>query len=227
MKYTLLLAWTLLILSCNNKTIIQLAEIDHSKITQIREVSAVYLFYDETQIDSVRLNRKNSISTTNWLVNVDKRLTLKQVIPHIKFLQDKKQHAGHHNPNAKNYFTCHDTSRNNLGFLEFTNTKFEDEVSDQVFLNEAERSHVIHIRVGSLSQIQITCFFDTLAFKWSTIENLKNDMTSLWPQDNKYTKIILSFDNKMSFQDYVTIKSVLSNIEMENVVISNTEYILN
>ena len=108
-------------LSCNNERVLQLPEIENAEITEILDVSPAYIFYDETQPDSTLLNRKNLISTTNWLVNVDKRLTLKQAIPHIIFLQDKKRNAEvHKNENAKNYFTCNDTSISNLGFLEFT-----------------------------------------------------------------------------------------------------------
>ena len=63
--------------SCGKEKIVQLPEINHSKISKINDVSAAYLFYDVTQPDSVELNRNNLISTTNWLINVDKRLTLK------------------------------------------------------------------------------------------------------------------------------------------------------
>ena len=59
------------------------------------------------------------------MVNIDKRLTLKQAIPHIKFLQDKKRNAEmHKNENAKNYYTCNDTSIKNLGFIEFTDVDY-------------------------------------------------------------------------------------------------------
>ena len=87
--YYYLLLFSLLI-SCGQDKTVQLPEIKHADISKINDVSAAYLFYDESKADSVELNRKNLISTTNWLVNVDKRLTLKQIIPHIKFLQDKK-----------------------------------------------------------------------------------------------------------------------------------------
>ena len=87
----------LLFLSCNNNKVVQLPEMEQADITEIIDVSPAYLFYDETKKDSIELNRKTLISTTNWLVNVDKRLTLKQAIPKIKFLQDKKRNAEIHN----------------------------------------------------------------------------------------------------------------------------------
>lgn len=141
MKYILSLIIVFLCISCGNKKELQLPEIDSTQITEITDVSAAYLFYDETQADSVELNRKNLISTTNWLVNVDKRLTLKQAIPHIKFLQDKKKSSSHKNEKAKNYFTCHDLSKNNLGFLEFTEINYHYSFQDLYERKDIELQH--------------------------------------------------------------------------------------
>ena len=60
----------LLLFSCGNEKVLQLPELDHSDITEILDVSPAYLFYDETKPDSIELNRKNLIGSTNWLVNV-------------------------------------------------------------------------------------------------------------------------------------------------------------
>ncbi len=62
----------------------------NEEITEVIDVSPVYLFFDEVT-DSVEFNRRNMISSTNWLVNIDKRLTLKQVLPHLQYLQEKRQ----------------------------------------------------------------------------------------------------------------------------------------
>ncbi|MDA9343831.1 hypothetical protein N8258_03095, partial [Algibacter sp.] len=129
MKYFILLITMFFVFSCGNKKVLHLPEISHSEISEINDVSHAYLFYDETQKDSVELNRKNLISTTNWLINVDKRLTLKQAIPHLKFLQEKKKNSSHKNKEAKNYFSCNDTSRQNLGFIEFTDVVYFNDTS--------------------------------------------------------------------------------------------------
>ena len=75
-------------LNCSNERVLQLPEIENAEVTEVLDVSPAYIFYDETQPDSTLFNRKNLIGTTNWLVNVDKRLTLRQAIPHIQYLQN-------------------------------------------------------------------------------------------------------------------------------------------
>ena len=95
MKYFYILLISVFLFSCGNEKTLLLPEIEQSNITELQDVSAAYLFYDETKKDSVELNRKNLISTTNWLVNVDKRLTLKQAIPHIKINVHKAFYQAH------------------------------------------------------------------------------------------------------------------------------------
>src|SRR5690606_34637928 len=117
----------LLIFSCGKDKVVQLPEIESAPISEVNDISAAYIFYDENKPDSVELNRNNLISTTNWLFNVDKRLMLKQSIPQIKLLQEKRRNAQlHKNESARNYFTCNDTSKKTLGFIDFTDVIYID-----------------------------------------------------------------------------------------------------
>ncbi|MCF7561444.1 hypothetical protein L3X39_12420 [Sabulilitoribacter multivorans] len=229
MKRIILLLIVSFVFSCGNKKVIELPEINHSQITEVHDVSAAYLFYDETQKDSVELNRKNLISTTNWLVNVDKRLTLKQVIPHIKFLQEKKQNAGHKNENAKNYFTCHDTNRNDLGFVEFTNTKYNIEANyPKIIASVIPKEPMLLLEFKSNGTLLIQ---DLYANRINPLEVLNLSEISVSELENHlkkeyYGKIILSFQNNLLFQDYISVKSTLSKIDLENIIIWKEEFVL-
>ncbi|MFD0991365.1 hypothetical protein ACFQ1R_14765 [Mariniflexile jejuense] len=220
MKFISLLLVSLFIFSCGTDKVIQLPEISHSDISEINDVSAAYLFYDETQPDSLELNRKNLISTTNWLVNVDKRLTLKQAIPKIKFLQDKKRNAEmHKNENAKNYFTCNDLSRKNLGFIEFTNI-FYHQNKNPLLRTEGK---LLKINFFSINDISITTPYETISKL-----NKANFITVLKKATNKTEKtLICCFKEHLTFQDYITLKSLLLNSNLKNVLIAKDEFIFN
>ena len=56
MRYCLPLL-LVLILACAEKRELQLPEIENAKITNLQDVSAAYLFYDETHPDRVLLIR--------------------------------------------------------------------------------------------------------------------------------------------------------------------------
>ena len=154
----LLISIALLFFSCGNEKVLQLPEIKNAKITEVLDVSPAYIFYDETKQDSVELNRKNLIISTNWLVNVDKRLTLEQALPSIIKLQEKKRNATmHKNEKARNYYTCNDTSIKNLGFIDFTDVVYINENEEGISnkpINEDNK--IIDIMCFSINDIKIS-----------------------------------------------------------------------
>jgi hypothetical protein len=229
MRYILLLCLSVLIFSCGKDKVLQLPEITHSEISEINDVSAAYLFYDETKTDSVELNRKNLISTTNWLVNVDKRLTLKQAIPKIKFLQEKKQESEHKNDHAKNYFTCNDANSKNLGFIEFTDVVYHDEDAGEYFskISDIPKGTRFSIAYYASEKIEVTGFIEELITITTNESNLTKTLSGLFNPENIQFEIILNFNQNITFQDYITFKSILSQLDLNNVIISNHEFIFN
>ncbi|WNH12990.1 hypothetical protein [Thalassobellus suaedae] len=227
MRYYLLLFTALFIFSCGKEKVIQLPEISHSDISEINDVSAAYLFYDETKKDSVELNRKNLISTTNWLVNVDKRLTLKQVIPHIQFLQEKKKNSSHKNKDAKNYYTCNDTSKKNLGFIEFTNTKYLNGKASEYLYKVSEAVefdlNITNIDFKPNNEVRIT-FSKSPDLK---IKTDKEHFINLIEKNNTFIKstVYLNFNKSLLFKDYIYIKSKLMDLNLKNIQIDVKEFI--
>ena len=220
MRFVLVFLLTIL-MSCGSDKIIELPEIQHSTITELTDISPAYLFYDETQPDSVELNRKNLISTTNWVVNVDKRLTLGQAIPKIQFLQQKKNNSSHKNENAKNYYTCNNTSIKNLGFIEFTkvyyllNKKIHDE-------NNLSLKNWYAINISDLNAIQVKSESDSLMFD-ATINKLVNKLNS--HPFKKPTELILNLSEDLTFQEYITLKDELTRLDSDDIIIHSNEFI--
>ena len=199
-----------LLISCGNKKIVQLPEINHSDITEILDVSPAYLFYDETKPDSIELNRKNLISTTNWLVNVDKRLSLEQAIPSIVFIQNKKRDAQiHKNERSRNYYTCHFKELNTLGFIDFTDIYYhQEDFQDYMKNKKHENFSVIFINSTSRSS-----------------EYIDNQIKQIKDLDSLSKKVYLHFDKKMNFQQYITCKEQLLKIDSTQINIDNNEFI--
>ena len=229
MKKIFVLLIISLIFSCGKEKVIQLPEIKHSNISEINDVSAAYLFYDETMPDSIELNRKNLISTTNWLVNVDKRLTLKQALPKIMFLQDKKRNAElHKNEKAKNYFTCNDTRIKNLGFIEFTDVVYHEEDSDAYLSkHKSNASQLIYIKFNSLDSTYVSFISNDTSFTHTSnqTELLKHLEINLTNQGKAI--IVSEFNKSITFQDYINYKSLLSQLDLKNVTIANDEFVFN
>jgi hypothetical protein len=229
MKYTIILLM-MLCFSCGKEKTIQLPEISYSEITDVKDISPAYIFYNESEKDSVELNRKNLIISTNWLVNVDKRLKLKQAIPSIQILQEKKRNAEmHKNEAAKNYYTCNDTSIKNLGFIDFTDITYHNGIDRTIVENHtlynntppSETTHLLSILFQSNDSITINSAHTT---KSEFINKLKH-MDSI--QNRIMGIVYLKFNENLTFQEYITYKSMLSEIKLEHAIISYDEYIFN
>ncbi len=196
----LLISIALLFFSCGNEKVLQLPEIKNADITEVLDVSPAYIFYDETKQDSVELNRKNLIISTNWLVNVDKRLTLEQALPSIIKLQEKKRNATmHKNEKARNYYTCNDTSIKNLGFIDFTDVVYINENEEGISnkpINEDNK--IIDIMCFSIDDIKISIDNKTISSDFSQLKKLiQNEI------EHNGTYIVLGFKNTLLFQDYI------------------------
>ena len=228
MKQILILIIITLSFSCTEK-VVQLPATTNKTITEVLDVSPVYMFYDE-ETDSVVFNRKNMISSTNWLVNIDKRLTLKQILPHLQYLQEKRHGDGmHKNKNACNYFTCNNTDLKSLSFIEFTDVAYYNEASLDFYTRKENH-------INSDQYITISVFKDSLDIDFfnqghslitkSNIQQLKKHIeVNLIKEGEVFITSDLNED--LSFQNYINYKSELLKIDFDNVVIRKEEFIHN
>lgn len=215
-----------LFFSCGKDKVILLPEINHSKISEIQDVSAAYLFYDATKKDSIDLNRKNLISTTNWLVNVDKRLTLKQAIPHIKYLQEKKANSSHKKENAKNFFTCNNSLKKSLGFVEFTKQDYL--LSQKNHTPNLKEKYWLNFYSKDSITLTVKVKNSSITRKITTLDHVDTYLKDLFSKNevsNRDLKMNLYFNTNLTFQNYISFKSTLSKLDFSPIEISNNEYI--
>ena len=225
MKQLFFLILITLAYSCTEKTV-QLPETINQDVTEVLDISPVYMFYNEEN-DSLEFNRKNMISTTNWLVNIDKRLTLKQILPHLQYLQDKRHGSGmHKNENARSYFTCNNTDLKNLSFIEFTNVVYQtnlDNDNDPNFLSE---DYLGIVKFNSMESVEIISEYEeSTEIEEFTLNSFLNNINEL-TKSNKVS-LKMSFNSNLSFQEYISVKSKLLAIKSDSLEILSHEVIQN
>ena len=235
MKRIVLILLTAFSFSCAEREL-QLPVTTANDITEILDVSPIYMFYDEAT-DSVDFNRKNMISTTNWLVNIDKRLTLKQILPHLQYLQEKRRGDGmHKNENAKNYFTCFNEDTKNLSFIEFTDLSFETIDQNKILMSNDLSDNGSDLNVLK----KFKTLEDPLQVKFDRVIIESNDKIlqnnsifsfSEFIQFNlnyslkNYSALFLVINSELNFQDYIKIKSLIKEIESDKLKVSDYEVI--
>ena len=128
LKYFTLIVFFVLF-SCGNKEDVFLPKADTTIVKNVDDLSPIYIFFRTKDKDTLaEVNRKNSIISTNWILNIDKRLPLRLVIPEVMKLQKKKrEEKAHKNEKAENYYSYADTIGKNLAFFPFTNVYYKME----------------------------------------------------------------------------------------------------
>lgn len=193
MKYFTLL-FCLLIFSCGKKEDVLLPKSNVTIVKEVLDHSPIYIFFKVEGKDTIAdVNRKNSIISTNWIFNVDKRLPLKLVIPEVIKLQEKKRgDSAHKNENAQNYYSYADSIGKNLAFVPFTKVYYKMEKPKPgnfaVFFRKGKKQVLIgnkEIKISEILQL-----FYSIKFE-------------------KVPDLVFVFDKNMSYEEYIQYKILL------------------
>ncbi|WP_281324070.1 hypothetical protein [Flavobacterium sp. IMCC34518] len=195
----------LLFISCGNKEDILLPKADCSIVKEVVDLSPIYIFFRVKGKDTLaEVNRKNSIITTNWIFNIDKRLPLRLVIPEVMKLQQKKrEEKEHRNELALNYYSYADSIGKNLAFIPFTNVyyKLKKPIGTVIFFNKK-------------NQILLENQLITKEKLRELIDNLP---------ENKANNFLFRFDKNLDFGSYIQSKIFIQTLEKK--MNSNEEFI--
>lgn len=201
MKYFNLIVF-LFLFSCGNKEDILLPKSDTTVISDVQDHSPIYIFFRIKEKDTLaEVNRKNSLITTNWILNIDKRLPLKLVIPEVMKLQDKKRkEKAHKNENAENYYSYADSIGKNMAFIPFTKV-------DYTIGKPKRNDFVINFKKGTN-----LVWLNGRAVKKS---DLLQEIFSI--QFIKKPRIVIQFDKNMSYGEYIQNKILIRKFDLYSV----------
>ncbi|MEP7094923.1 MAG: hypothetical protein ABI793_12770 [Flavobacterium sp.] len=202
MKYLSLILFCL-IFSCGNKEDILLPKSNVSVIKNIEDLSPIYIFFKTKGKDTLaEVNRKNSIISTNWIFNIDKRLPLKLIIPEVIKLQEKKRaEKAHKNEKAENYYSYADSVGKNLAFLPFTKVYYKMDKPSTIY-------SFLHFKKNGMIQFYETNKYD---FPKKQLENFLNNL-----RIEHESEIIFSFDKNMTYGEYIQNKILIRNLVIRN-----------
>ena len=209
--------------SCEER-LVQLPETDSQEITEPTDISPIYIFYVEED-GSAEFNRNNMISTTNWLVNIDKRLRLEQLLPHLNYLQDKRSgDSMHKNEAARNYFSCSNPDIKNLAFIDFTDVNYSEMPVAEFVESLPKNDSFPRCYIDMKAEDDIT-IGKNFVLKKTTMESFLDDLIEQTETDSLPDRVFLNFKADLSFQEYISMKSELLKTDSSKVYLSNTEFI--
>lgn len=226
MKKLALALLPFLMLSCAKKEV-KIPTLPEKGIQEVQNHSQVWLFFEVENKDTIAIvNSKNTISTTHWIYNIDKRLPLKTIMPSIITLQDKHANSMHSEKGMHDYFSYSDTISKRLSFLEFDGVTFKtDSLLSKSFIekNSSDYSNFNNINlVFNKNSIWIN---DVKTEK----PNLKTELMALLAlsSEGNQAMLHLNFDQNLPYQDYLFYRTMIHAIGTKNILINQNEFIFN
>ena len=213
-QYTLIFLFILF--SCGNKEDILLPKSDVTIVSDVKDHSPIYIFFKTRGKDTLaEVNRKNSIISTNWILNIDKRLPLRLVILQVKKLQEKKRNeVAHKNELAENYYSYADSIGKNLAFLPFTKVYYKLEKPELGVIVFFDKHNKIYV-------------FDWFSMKNTLVkeENIQEYLNAL-PSD-KPNKFFFCFAKELTYGSYIQDKIFIQNLRFPDpkINLTNEEFI--
>lgn len=209
MKYfSLIVLFTLF--SCGNKEDLLLPKANTTIVKNVADLSPIYIFFRTKDKDTLaEVNRKNSIISTNWILNVDKRLPLRIAIPEIMKLQQKKrEEKAHKNEKAENYYSYADTIGKNLAFIPFTKIYYK---------LEKPKSGVV-VFFTKNNEILV----DNIAVKREELQAYLNKLPS-----NASNKYLFCFAKELSFGNYLQNEILIRSLKFQTsgLGVDNQEFV--
>lgn len=185
---------------------VQLPLINIPGITEIQNHSSIWIFYKTQNKDTLAvLNKNNKILNTHWIFNVDRRLQMKDVVPHFIAMQENRNKDSMHKKEGMlNYFSYADTALEQISLTPFLPVTFID-LEDVVNVQEERRDQPSHI------SLEISNDFIKLNDKIIALEALEKEIALLGTSDS-ITKpaVRLIYNENTQYQHYLQTKVYLS-----------------
>ena len=199
MKKYLPLFIAIVLFSCDGNKEVELPKANVTVVADVQEHSPIYIFFKIDGKDTIAdVNRKNSISSTNWIFNIDKRLPLRLVIPEIIILQEKKDKSMHKNEAAENFFSYANGIKKTMAFLPFTKVKYN--------LKKPKSGTIVYFLKDNMVLV------NNVKVKTDSLEIYINKL-----KDEKYHTINFCFDKNSTFDSYLKNEIVVRSLKIEYI----------
>lgn len=212
-------------ISCKKEDV-QLPKSNKTVLKDIQDHSPVYMFFKTKEKDTIiEVNRRNTISSTNWIYNIDKRLPLKLVIPEVIKLQEKKKNSEHKKEGALDVYSYADSIGKNLAFLPFTDVSYlfdKDFSKFYIIDNSKMYLQFQNFSINFNKENKITVDGNDVE-RAELIEFLKDFVP--FTSQGKTAMLHLNFEKNLSYDQYIQNKVLLHEILSEKIVFSPIEFI--
>ncbi len=217
MKFLYIFLFPLIFISCGKKTDVKVPLNDNPGIHEIWDNSPVYILLKVEGNDTIAdLKLGQTISSTDWLVAVDRRLKMKDLVkPLQKILKKRHKKSIHSDGTKKAYFTYMDTLQKKVSFVDFDSIEImpliytSGSYFKKYFKTDAQfnKTHIT-VSPGKLvinDTIQLNEPIDKVKLLNVYLRHIVHKM------DEKRNGVYLNFDQNISFDRFLNYYSFFKN----------------
>jgi len=191
------------VLSCR-KPEIKIPVNDNPGLTNINDISQVYIFMKTTNGDTVAdMHDGQIITTTHWVVHIDRRLRLKNlVVPWQKLYKKRHKKSIHSKPGTKLYLSHIDSVKGVMALTDFTRMQVKSPFyTSRSYVRKYparyRQKNVLHIDIKPEKILIDTLSFDFPRSKAAVIEYLYRIS-----KDKKPYEVMLNADYNISYERF-------------------------
>jgi len=224
MKNFLYILIVLTLLSCNKKEL-KIPVLAIKGIQELQDHSQIWMFFDVKNNDTIaNINRKNTISSTHWIYNIDKKLPLKAIIPSISEFQYKHANGIHSKEGRFDYFSYADTIADKLSFIKFDGVVFkQDSILSKTYIKENSEEYLNYNNINLVFNSNNTWINDAKMEDGELITTLL-EFIEFSSEGNK-TMLHLNFNQNLLYQDYLYYLTLIKSISNPGILINNLEFV--
>ena len=211
-------------MSCKPKDV-KIPVNDNAGLYEVWNNSPVYILRDINGHDTLAdLKLGQTISTTKWLVAVDKRLTLKQLLPALQKLYKKRRKVSMHSDGkGQLYFTFMDSIQHKVSFVEATDLDLVPDIyTSQKYFEQYPLADVEFKKIHLYIYPDKIILNDSIKYKPDVSKpQILNRIKSFEkPMDTVAKKVYLNFATRIDFDRFLDYYTFFKNNPLPNTHIS-------
>ena len=224
MKFLYIALLSFFFMGCQQKEL-KVPVSDQSGLHEVWNNSQVYILLKKQNNDTLAdLKLGKTISTTKWLVAIDKRLKLKHLIPALqKLIKKRHKKSLHSDGKGQMFFTYLDSLQKKIAFVEFTSIEIVPENRSETYFSE-------HSKINSeIERWHVSFYPNTYKINDTIISKKNFSISELWQnleqmdlQSKTKAKrlLYLNFDRQLSFDNFFKIYIYFKNHPLKNTIVS-------
>ena len=194
----------------------QLAKTPYAGIDSVSNHSRIWFEFIKKKKDSTLEVKDNALITaTNWIYNIDARLSLAQILPDLNRLQKKHHKETMHSNGTvyEDYFAYANILENELNFIPFTSSKLS--AKPYTIPTDSVQNIFLEFRPNLIKINKKEAHLTEWTLKLSSL---------LAANKNKY-RIFLQFAPNLSFEHYLNYKTLVMSAKTSEIEIYPKELI--